>query len=74
MIHINNNENETENNLDNLDKVIEKWSNITSPATMEDFVNKEHDYNNQNGTDAKINNMNEGERTWSDVTPPAMMV
>ena len=36
MIHRDMNENETETNKDNLDKVIEYGLNVTSPAIMED--------------------------------------
>ena len=43
MIHSNSNKNETENSLDTLDKIIEKFPDITSPAMIEYCENNEHD-------------------------------
>ena len=42
------NDNKTEKSLVALDKKTEKWPDITSPAMMEEFVNKEHDDKNVN--------------------------
>ena len=42
------NVNETETNYGNLDKEIEEWPEVTSPAIMEDSGNEEIDDSNQN--------------------------
>ena len=43
------NENETENNWDTLEEVIDEFPDDTSPIVVEDFLNGELEYNNQNG-------------------------